>query len=290
MWANKDIKVIKAKKLKKDFDWNNYEKSSSQNQSSLTALNTNVTSVNSSQTNLNKKPPLPEPVKLKYAFESVKQEHAKQKNSLNNPKVSLNNENIEASDSSQSSANNQAKTGDEVTKLEKIHQQNTIDDSSGGSRPNSETTSDYIQMTVQAPNLVSRYMPKKTFYPNQTSKIYPVASNSFSSVNSTSGEYSDPFNFSKQSISPVKDYPKIDLSDIKRPFSSSQKQNGEAYIKRDTYPRFAQRQPTNLTFPNYENKSTDENMSIDSDNGIYKLRSSPDGDESGKEKETESKI
>jgi hypothetical protein len=120
-----------------------------------------------------------------------------------------------------------------------------------------------------------RNIKKKTFYPNQTSKIYPMMSTSFTSVNSQSVE--EP----KVSISPVKEGTKLDLSDIKRPLSSTQKTGGGGYMKQDTYPKFPQQQQqkNHFNLQVLDNKSSDENGSIDSDKA-FKQRTSPDGDES----------
>lgn len=284
MWANKDLKVIKTKKVKKDFSWSNYESSSKTTpQKGTSSLNTNQGAENQNNTTqnnnnniVNKKPPLPEPVKLKFPFDGQKSQT--KKDSSNTLKLSTN-----KTDQTESTDQN---LGPE----DKNAEHKNLDESSTDSRSTSETNSNSnsAQVSNQGPSVLNRYLHKKAFYPNQTSKIYPVTSNSFTSVTSSSGDYYDPINFSKQiSISPVKDLPKIDLSDIRRPFSSSIKQNGEAYIKKDTYPKFAQRQPS-LFFQTSDSKSTDENMSIDSDLNIFKQ--GPDGEESNKEKENESKI
>ena len=83
------------------------------------------------------------------------------------------------------------------------------------------------------------------------------------------------------SISPVKEGTKLDLSDIKRPLSSTQKTGGGGYMKQDTYPKFPQQQQqkNHFNLQVLDNKSSDENGSIDSDKA-FKQRTSPDGDES----------
>ncbi|CAF0893285.1 unnamed protein product [Brachionus calyciflorus] len=267
MWANKDFRVVKTKKVKKDFDWNTYGKT--KKSSSLRNLNTNntvITEINDSSTD--RKPPLPEPVKLKFPMESSK--------SLESNKNSLKKKDVDES---------LLKKRKDLFKADET----TPDESSNSSYlSSSEKTSDLNSQ----PHVSSRYLQKKTFYPNQTSKIYPGISNSFSTLNNTSVDYQNEyqFNFSKQvSISPVRENTKFDLGDIKRPFSSSVKKNGEAYIKKDKLPKFAQKQP-NLIFFSSDSKSPDENMSIDSDNSMSIFKRNNSHDEEGGNRENESKI
>ena len=242
MWANKDVKVIKTKKVKKEFSWDQYGKA-------------------------DKKPPIPEPVRLKFSLENNKNEQE--------PKNSLKKQDVDES---------LLKKRKELFKAD----ENTPTESSNSSSICSEKTPDsYTQNTT----VFNRYLSKKTFYPNQTSKIYPGVSTSFSTLNNTSVDVQNDyqFNIPKQvNISPVRENSKLDIGDIKRPFSSSLKQNGEGYIKKDKLPKFAHKQP-NLIYFSSESKSPDENMSIDSDNGmnIFKQNSSPDDQEN---RENESQI
>lgn len=127
-------------------------------------------------------------------------------------------------------------------------------------------------------SLFFRYIHKKTFYPNQTSKIYP-SPGAASSMDGGGGrglfspDYYD--HFPKQfSISPVHgDYPKMDLSDIvRRPISSSQPGSADShYMKREEFPKFQQanappahQQPRELGLRQSDSKSPEnENLSLD---------------------------
>jgi hypothetical protein len=175
-----------------------------------------------------------------------------------------------------------------VEKLEKFHEQKSIDESLLSSRSNSGSIT---QADVESQNVTHSFFRdthKKTFFPNQVSKIYPMVSNSFTSVNSTNGH--DGENSSKQiSFSPVEDITgKFEpVSEIKRPPSSSQLLNSDDYIRREQYHRFTNSR--SFTYNNIANeRNTDENVSINSARSSENLkhRTSPNGN---KDDENESK-
>lgn len=142
-----------------------------------------------------------------------------------------------------------------------------------------------------------RYIHKKTFYPNQTSKIYSSASGN--SEPSGRGLFSPDYyeNFPKQiNISPVHgDYPKLDLSDIvRRPFSS-QLSGADWYMKRDEYPKFtpasgaSHNQPRMESYPN-ASKSPDENLSMDEGSSSLSKSTRRNSREDDPNEQNESKI
>jgi len=175
-----------------------------------------------------------------------------------------------------------------IEKLEKFHEQKSIDESLLSSRSNSGSIT---QADVESQNNTHSFFRdthKKTFFPNQVNKIYPMVSNSFTSVNSTNAH--DGENSSKQiSFSPVEDTTgKFEpLNEIKRPPSSSQLLNSDDYIRREQYHRFTNSR--SFTYNNITNdRNTDENMSINSAKSSENLkhRTSPHG---SKDDENESK-
>lgn len=82
---------------------------------------------------------------------------------------------------------------------------------------------------------VYRDLHKKAYLSNQAKKIYPMMSESFSSMSSIPSEYYQPVT-NPRPTTPYKGFPKQDLADLKRPASTVKKDG--SYIKRDTYPRF----------------------------------------------------
>lgn len=205
VWANKDAKMIKSKKVKKDFNWDNYGIAKS----------------------VDRKPPLPVRFCNQKSLDSDKEIEKKiKKKDIDDSLLKKGKETLSA---------------------------NTFDQSSNSSSISSDKTTESFILSQP----VNRFIAKKTFCPNQTSKIY-----------TSEPEYDSQYNFSKKiNISPARETSKLDLCDIRRPFSSSLKQNGEAYIKSEKLPKFAQKQP-NLMLLRSESKSTEENLSIDSDVGM----------------------
>ena len=123
----------------------------------------------------------------------------------------------------------------------------------------------------------TRYIHKKTFYPNQTSRIYPSPGAASNTMDGGGGrglfspDYYD--HFPKQiNISPVHgDYPKMDLSDIaRRPISSSQPGSADShYMKREEYPRF---QGASVQHVQQQSCSeNNENLSLDDDGASSSL-------------------
>ena len=100
--------------------------------------------------------------------------------------------------------------------------------------------------------------------PNQLNKIYPTVSNSFTVLNNQS----ENLEMSRQqTYIPSRESSKIDLSDIKRPISSTLKATGSIYMKQDKYPRFPQ-QKSILNFQNTEQKISgngEDNAAYDDD-------------------------
>jgi hypothetical protein len=346
MWENKDVKVAKAKKVKKDFNWSTYDKKDQKQLNKPEIAKLKLMQEKNQQKAIEKSQPQKkqnetistlgslvlgsktqpvakvEPTKIEEAKQEPKVETTKVEKEPA-PKFSIN-----STDSAAPKPKNSLKEKDEakelpatvvrvkaateeavksvdetkiITEKEKIEfkpepkaetkaemrselisDQNSVDESASSSRTNSGG----LQQTSMLPPAganpsLTRNIKKKTFYPNQTSKIYPMMSTSFSSVNSQSVE--EP----KMSISPLKEGTKLDLSDIKRPVSSTQKAGSGNYMKQDTYPKFPQQQAQQKNYFSLQvldNKSSDENASIDSDKA-FKQRTSPDGDESKESKE-----
>jgi hypothetical protein len=87
-------------------------------------------------------------------------------------------------------------------------------------------------------------------------------------------------------------YSKMDLSDIRRPFSSNVG-NGAAdsYMKREQYPKFTNR---TLNLHQSDSRSPDENMSLEdgseNDSGVFKqqrsLSNDPNQDDSNEQNES----
>ena len=222
VWANKDTKMVKSKKVKKDFNWDNY----------------------GIVKNADKKPPLPVRFCNQKSFDSNKEIEKKiKKKDIDDSLLKKGKETLSA---------------------------NTLDQSSNSSSISSDKTTESFVLLQP----VNRFIAKKTFCPNQTSKIY-----------SSEPEYDSQYNFSKKiNISPAREASKLDLCDIRRPYSSSLRQNGEAYIKSEKLPKFAQKQPSLMLFRS-ESKNTEESMSIDSDVGmnVYKHDNQKNEDSSQKE-------
>jgi hypothetical protein len=102
--------------------------------------------------------------------------------------------------------------------------------------PNTKPESELVQTTTR-PNSgvkpISRpSTSKKTFFPNQTTRIYSPVANLLTNNDNTDGN---------------------DISNIKRPPSSSQNENPDSYIKNETYPQF----PLNSTLLNESNNNLD---------------------------------
>ncbi len=103
---------------------------------------------------------------------------------------------------------------------------------------------------------------KKTFFPNQTTRIYSPVANLLSNNDNTDGN---------------------DISNIKRPPSSAQNENPDSYIKNETYPQF----PLNSTLQNESNNNLEikngtdgESMqSVESGSVSIKPTLSPDSED-----------
>lgn len=353
MWENKDVKVAKAKKVKKDFNWSTYDKKDQKQLNKPEIAKLKLMQEKNQQKAIEKsQPPKKQNETIstlgslvlgsKAAQPVAKIEPTKIEEAKQEPKVETTTTKVEKEpapkfsiNSNDSAAQKQPKnslkepsTKDEAKELpatvvrvraateevvksvdetkiitekekvefkpepktetksemrsELISDQNSVDESASSSRTNSGGLQQTSMLPPAGANpAMFRNIKKKTFYPNQTSKIYPMMSTSFSSVNSQSVE--EP----KMSISPLKEGTKLDLSDIKRPVSSTQKAGSGNYMKQDTYPKFPQQQAQQKNYFSLQvldNKSSDENASIDSDKA-FKQRTSPDGDESKDSKE-----
>ncbi|RMZ97638.1 Transient receptor potential cation channel subfamily V member 6, partial [Brachionus plicatilis] len=220
VWANKDTKLMKSKKIKKEFNWKNYGISKRVN---LTDINLNKALVSESVENMEKKPPLP--TRFKFSFDSEKGSERKLKKKDVDESLS--------------------KKGKETLSA------NTPEVSSNSSSISSDKTTESFVLTQP----VNKFLSKKTFFPNQTSKIY-----------SNDLDFDSQYTFSKQvNLSPARESSKLDLCDVRRPFSSSLKQNGEASDSKS---------------------QTEENMSIDSDNGMSVFKRSNLHDDENSQKES----
>lgn len=138
---------------------------------------------------------------------------------------------------------------------------------SGDQSSNQNTNLEMNQVNPSSTNAIfSKHIPgRNSFAPNQINKIYPARSTSFSSESPT------PLNL---------DYNRV---------SSLQGKGGEyeSYLKQETYPKFPQQQQQKSTLLTDNAKNGEENMSIDSSEIRFKQRTSPDGIESAKRKDSE---
>ena len=145
----------------------------------------------------------------------------------------------------------------------------TNDGSNTNIRSNDEqTNNEILHSDMNAFGTFAKQIPgRKSFMPNQINKIYPMRSTSFSSEKDTP----------KMSLSPLID---------NRPSLIILNDERENYLKKDIYPKFPQQQNKALT-ENTNNKNAEENASINSSEIRFKQRTSPDGVESAKPKESE---
>lgn len=112
---------------------------------------------------------------------------------------------------------------------------------------------------------------KKTFFPNQTTRIYSPLNTSLQEVSNPESD----------------DTNKMDLSDVKRPPSSASKDESSEYIKNDTYPTINRPKSSllNETNENLENKSgvDAENLSMESSSVSIKPTLSPESNDTNEQ-------
>jgi hypothetical protein len=285
-WDQKDIKLVKVKKSNKNFDWATYEpqknsiKPITYDTKKINVIETTKmpiknppepTKKDESMTNKNfvtSKPPRnnvdPNTNRTSIVSTSgVKAETAqdKQEKKSVTPKTEFtkqnsSSENILANNNNQGSNSNvRASSGDQQS-IELLQIENsslTMTGASGGNGGGNLTS-------------FSKHIPgRNSFAPNQTNKIYPMRSTSFSSEKDTP----------KMSLSPVPDTNRISTV-------ITNKDERENYLKQEVYPKFPQQQK-NLNGENNvsaNGKNAEENESITSSEIRFKQRTSPDGIES----------
>jgi len=284
-WEQKDIKLVKVKKSNKNFDWATYEpqkksiKPIAYDTKKINVIETakipiknppEPTKKDESTTNKNlvtSKPPRnnvdPNANRASVISTSgVKAETVqdKQEKKSVTPKTQLTKQNsspeyIGASNSSQGSNSNvRASSGDQQSiELHQIENSSlTMTGASGNGGGNLTSFSKHIP-------------GRNSFAPNQTNKIYPMRSTSFSSEKDTP----------KMSLSPVPDTNRMSTL-------ITNKDERENYLKQEVYPKFPQQQK-NLGAENSvgaNGKNAEENESITSSEIRFKQRTSPDGIES----------
>ena len=304
-WENKDVKQVKTKKTATNFDWANYDP---KNKKDLEKINTKkpevttlriINPVNSTAIKNDQSP-------VKENLQASKSKPIPSKDEADNAKKALtgkppidqNRASIISTSGvkTQTSLDSNASKSKEITRTDTINSKGkstenlqAADDSNGNSRSNSGglTNLEIFHNETTPFTLMSRHMGRKTFYPNQINKIYPMRSTSFSSENIEKLKEST-------DTSPVPDLTQqiVDLDMLNRPVSSTLNANGDIYIKQETYPKFPQQQKSLLNFhdSNSNNKTNEESVSLNSSEIRFKQRTSPDGLESVKSKDNEENV